>query len=498
MTFETQMLEDRRTARSLYDQSIIGKSDSYKGSQWAQYAPGMKSLYSYLEARQGAKYPFVSMVGLQQMLKEHFVGQVFTLADIEFFEAFFNLHVAGGVFHKEGWTAMYNKYGGRLPVEIKAVPEGTSVDVSNALITMQETDEEFAWLTNYLETLLVQVWYPITVATIAKANKDTLRRYLKATSDLTGDELEGTLSFMLHDFGFRGVSSVATAAIGDLAHLAHFRGSDTIAGPLAAYEFYGMDFINNPTLMPAYNIIASEHSTITSWGREREIDAYRNMLHRFPNNMVSVVSDSYDIYHATQHIWGGGLRDEVLKRKAANRLVIRPDSGDPRHVLPRLLDILWDKFPGHVNAKGYKVLFEGVRIIQGDGIDPDSLPLICEAVKAAGYSLENMVFGSGGGLLQKMDRDTQRFAFKASYTENQFAPDGMDVYKDPVTANRGKSTKASKRGKLKLIHSAVPGHFVTVSPHQFPDQDDLLRPVFRNGELLVDDTLTTIRERTLS
>ena len=252
-----------------------------------------------------------------------------------------------------------------------------------------------------MQTLLVQVWYPCTVATNSRAQKQIIARYLEETADNIN-----SLPFKLHDFGFRGSTSVESAAIGGCAHLVNFAGTDTIAGLMCARKFYHSE-------MAGYSIPAAEHSTITSWGKDHELDAMRNMLVQFPTRHVACVSDSYDIFNACENYWGKELKDLVEKREGT--LVVRPDSGDPPKMVVEVLDILGSKFGTVTNTKGYKQLPPYLRVIQGDGVNIETLEEILGAMKNAKWSAENVTFGSGGALLQVLDRDTQKCAFKCSY-----------------------------------------------------------------------------------
>jgi nicotinamide phosphoribosyltransferase len=235
---------------------------------------------------------------------------------------------------------------------------------------------------------------------------------------------------------------------------------------------------------PGFSIPAAEHSTITAWGRERELEAYTNMLRAYPDApLVAVVSDSYDIFHAVSELWGKRLRDAVMARRGA--VVIRPDSGKPDEVVLSVLRRLGAAFGVRMNAKGFKVLDDHVRVIQGDGIDYDTIRTILEAMALDGWSADNLTMGSGGGLLQKVDRDTQRFAFKCSAVriDNTWSP----VSKAPVT-DPGKNSKA---GRLKLVR--INGVHTTVA-EDTPGTDEMVE-VFRDGELLKEWTFDKVRER---
>jgi nicotinamide phosphoribosyltransferase len=434
--------------------NLLLLTDSYKHSHWKQYPPGTTKVYSYFESRGGFAEETV-FFGLQYFIKKYLTQGIWDF-NIDEAKEIVNAHMGPDTFNDAGWRSIRRKHAGRLPVVIKAVPEGTVSKTHSVLMTVENTDPEFPWLTNFLETLLVQVWYPMTVATLSRELKKVLRKY----RDLTSENPD--IDFSLHDFGFRGVSSVESAGLGGCGHLVNFKGTDTMEALVVAKTFYNDS-------MAGYSIPAAEHSTITSWGKDGEADAYRNMLAQYPSGLVAVVSDSYDIYNACANIWGKDLAGDVLGRSGT--LVVRPDSGYPPTVVRKVLETLWEKFGGHTNSKGFKVLDPHIRVIQGDGIDYASLPIILhEACFAAGFSTENLAFGSGGGLLQKVNRDTQKCAFKCSYVEVDGK--GRDVYKEPSTDPE----KNSKRGR-------------------FDDPSYGLQEVFRDGAMTRYQTLAQIRER---
>jgi len=463
--------------------NLLLNTDSYKVSHWLQYPPGTDATFFYVESR-GGLYDRTVFFGLQSILKQTLSRRV-THADIEQARELFAAH--GEPFNEAGWRDIVERLDGRLPLRIRTVPEGSVVPTHQALVTIESTDPHAFWLPSYVETLLLRLWYPVTVATISWHAKQTIRAYLERTSD----DPEGQLPFKLHDFGARGVSSTESAAIGGLSHLVNFMGTDTISGLLAARAWY-----HEP--MAAFSIPAAEHSTITAWGREREVDAYRNMLRQFarPGAIVAVVSDSYDIFRAVSEHWGRTLREEVIASGAT--VVIRPDSGDPVEVVHECLRRLDEAFGHVVNGKGFRVL-NHVRVIQGDGINPDSLRAILERATGAGYSADNLTFGMGGALLQRLDRDTQKFALKCSAAR----VDGrwIDVYKEPVTD----PGKTSKRGRMTLARHAETGEYRTVplpdgaasldASHAPEGFADALETVWENGELLRDWTLAQVRER---
>jgi nicotinamide phosphoribosyltransferase len=453
--------------------NLVLQTDSYKFTHWKQYPPGTEHVYSYLESR-GGMFPQTLFFGLQYYLLRYLCGSVVNEEDVREAQQFVDRHIAPGIFNFDGWMHVVRAHGGRLPVVIKAVPEGSLVDVQNVLMTIENTDPQCYWLTNYLETLLLKVWYPITVATLSQS----IRRVVLAALQRSGDPL--LIDFKLHDFGYRGVSSEETAGIGAAAHLINFKGTDTVAGVRVLQQFY------QSQEMEGFSIPAAEHSTITAWGRENEAQAYENMLTQFPEGLVAVVSDSYNVYEACEKLWGEVLREKVEHR--AGTLVVRPDSGKPREVVLKVLEILGAKFGYETNAKGYRVLNPKIRVIQGDGVNYWTIQDTLTAMNRAGWSADNITFGMGGALLQQLNRDTQQFAFKCSnVTVNG---EDRDVFKDPVEGR----DKASKRGRLALHHKN--GEWTTMRLRRgVEDADDRLKPVFQNGELLVNQSVAEVRRR---
>lgn len=453
-------------------ENFILLTDSYKDTHWLQHPPNTSHFFSFLESR-GGQFPTTTFYGLQYILMKYFSGPVVINDDIEEAEDFYGDHFGTKkYFNRAGWERIVNVYGGHLPLSIRAIPEGTTVPTRNALMTVVNTDDQLRWLTNHSETLLSQVWYPTTVCTLTREMKKIGLRYLRETGD------PSLIDYKLHDFGYRGSTSNESAGIGGSAHLVNFRGTDTQAAVRLLRQFYGEK-------MAGTSIPAAEHSTITSWGREHEVDAYDNMLTAFPSGLVAVVSDSYDIMAACRGLWGNRLKDKVLSRDGT--LVVRPDSGYPPEIVVKVLDILEETFGYTVNAKGYKVLNPKVRVIQGDGIDYEMIGAILKAMKLAGWSADNVAFGSGGGILQKVNRDTQKFAFKCC----SVCVNGIwrDVYKDPVT-DPGKRSKA---GLLKLVADAECG-FRTCREEDNDLPNELVE-VFRNGEMLKKYNLSDIRQR---
>ena len=451
--------------------NLILNTDSYKASHFLQYPPGTEEISSYIESRGGA-FPHTLFFGLQAFIKQYLLTPI-TYDDVGQAEEILTAH--GLPFNQAGWLRVVNVHGGHLPIEIVAVDEGEVIPTHNAVVQVRNTDRELPWITSYIETALLRaVWYPTTVATLSFEAKRIIRRYL----DLTCDDPAGQIPFKLHDFGARGVSSLESAMLGGMAHLVNFQGTDTVSAVLGARRFYGAS-------MAGFSIPAAEHSTITGWGREREADAYANMIGQFgrPGKLVAVVSDSYDVFNAVTELWGKTLKDQVLRSGAT--LVVRPDSGNPCEVVIEVARRLAEAFGAETNRRGYTVLNPCVRIIQGDGMDLTQIEAVLAAMEKAKLSAENVAFGMGGGLLQKVDRDTMKWAMKASAIKiNGF---WQDIYKDPVTDHG----KLSKKGRQALIRDAAGWRTVPVAEAK----GNRLTPVYRDGKLLRQTTFDAIRRR---
>lgn len=419
--------------------NIILMSDSYKFSHPWQYPKGTTYMHDYLESRGGTStnwlLPVTKFFGLQYYVKRYLTQKI-TVEMIDEAEEVLRLH--GVPFYREGWEKVVAKHDGYLPLKIRAVKEGTIVERRNVLMTVESTDPELYWIVSWAETLLMKVWYPTTVATLSYNIYLLMESFLEKTAD-TLDKLP----FMLHDFGYRGASSDESASIGGVANLSNFSGTDTV-GALV----YGRKYYN--TEMPGFSIPASEHSTVTSWGvgSENEKKAFRNMITQFGDRpMYSVVSDSWDFDNALD-TWGE-LEGEVKSHEGI--LIVRPDSGDAKYNILLALRKLEKYYGAEVNMKGYKVL-NHVRLLQGDGVDFDTIYDILKIMMENGYSADNIAFGMGGALLQgtktsSMNRDTHKFAIKCSAI--MLNGELRDVFKDPIT-DKGKT---SKKGRLDLIYN---------------------------------------------
>lgn len=461
-------------SQKLLTQNPLLMSDGYKYSHYLQLPPGTTKSYAYIESR-GGEFKETIFFNLQMFVKRYLMNPI-TMEDIDQAEKIISAY--GMTLNRAGFEGIVREFGGYWPVTIRAVPEGKRMPLSLPLVTI-ESAEGYAWVSAFIETQLLRaVWYGTTVATNSYESKKIIKHFLEETGTVEA------LPFMLWDFGARGVSSQESAEIGGAAHLVNFSGSDTMAGIMAVMDYYGA------TSLPSPGVPAMEHSTVTSWGKEHEEDAYRNMLNHFakPGAIVSIVSDSYDLFNAIK-IFGTGLKEQILASGAT--LVVRPDSGIPHEIVLQSVRHLERYFGATTNSKGYKVL-NNVKVLQGDGINHSSIHSILLSLKMAGYSADNIgTFGQGGKLLQALDRDTLKFAQKASSV--LVNGEWRDVFKDPITD----SGKRSKKGRVTTIEDSE-GHFKAITLNELPEYEDhgwfeVLKTVYENGKLVKEWTFDQIR-----
>lgn len=457
--------------------NFILDTDSYKLSHFLGYPQGATHVYSYAESR-GGVYDATVFTGLQKFVRELADVRV-TRADVAEAEYFAKAH--GEPFNTEGWMRIVYNHNGCIPVRIKAVAEGTVVPTRNVLVTVENTDPTMPWLTSYIETALLRaVWYPVTVATRVHEMKKRIKPYFDRTSD-TGD-----MGFAVLDFSARGVSSRETAEIGGMAHLLSFIGSDNIPAVVAARNVYNEQ-------MAAYSVAATEHSVMTGFGEANEFASFEYLIENMmpENGILSVVSDTWNIFRACEY-W---VQLAPKIRAKNGTLVVRPDSGDMREVFAKILPILTEGFGYTINSKGFKVL-KNVKVLQGDGINENTVVEPFKIAEELGISADSIMTGSGGGLMQaNIDRDTCKFAFKAS----NITIDGKDIgiAKNPITD----PGKQSKKGRLALVNSG--SLWNSVSPEDAMSVNgkynyDLLRLVYENGELFNVEDFATIRGRLAS
>jgi nicotinamide phosphoribosyltransferase len=449
-----KVVEKLVTKRVADTPSIILDADSYKMSHFAMYPENTNAMFSYIEAR--TKDDTIIPFGLQMWIKKNLLTPI-TLANINEAEDICKLH--GVPFNRGGWEYILDKYNGFLPIKIRGIPEGTPTPSQTPLVTVECTDPVVYWLASFIETSLQRgVWYPTSIA----SNDYKAYNGLKWIYDKDSDN-PVMLDFSLHSFGSRGVSSRETAEIGGLAHLIFFKGTDDVVALKAAREYYNCE-------MAGYSVVATEHSIQCSYGIDGQ-EAYLNrVLDVFGTNgrIVSVVMDGYDIYREVDLLCTEQFVNKV--KQSGCKFVVRPDSGDPFIVIPIILEKLAKAYGTTKNSKG-KLVLNNVGIIQGDGINATSLMLLSQKIHSLGYAPECVIYGSGGGLLQKVDRDTYSFAQKTSAI--RVGEEWIPTVKSPITD----SGKKSKGGRLDGEQ------FITY---------------YENGKLLVDESLDTIRARALS
>jgi len=438
--------------------NIVLNSDCYKNSTSWMWPDGTEYVSSYIEAR-GGIYPSVLFAGLQPFLREWLLHP-FTVDDVYAAE---DLHSSmGNPFSRENWMNLLNDHGGYLPVEIEAVPEGTVVPTRNVLVQVINTDPKYPWLIGFLETALQRaVWYPSTVATTSWIAKQHTRCFLEKTSDHPE-----TVRGFLHDYGNRGVSSWESAALGGIGHLINFDRSDTIPAVMGVRRWYN----GSP---PGCCTVFLEHALVGAEGPENEIASFRRLLES-PYNLAGLLTDTYDHDNAVKNIIGKELNAEI--RNFDGLVIARCDSGDPVKVPVDTVECLMESFGFETNSKGYRVLPPFIRVVQGDGLTLNTYVGLYAELEQRGLAADNVLCGMGGGLLQKVDRDSLYFGMKT----NAVCVNGewRDVFKAPT----GSQVKRSKRGRLALCK--VDGEYRTVRREEIPPEENLLVPVFRDGKLL--------------
>lgn len=398
---------------------------------------------------------------------------------------------------------------GYLPIEVKAISEGTMVPIKVPVLTIYNTHPDFYWLTNYLETILSNLlWKPMTSATIARQYRKVLTGWMEKTDPANA----WFIDWQGHDFSMRGMDSAEAVISSGLGHLTAFSGTDSLPAIHGARKYYGAEgFV-------AASVPATEHSVMCAGGKEDEVDTFRRLLETYPKGILSVVSDTWDLWKVcTEHVVT--LKEEILARDG--KLVIRPDSGDPVDILcgditiavenggietpasKGVIELLWDVFGGTVNEQGYKVLDPHIGAIYGDSITIDRANEICNRLEAKGFASTNVVLGIGSFTYQYNTRDTFGFAMKATYVEIKhpaesgspaFAIEGREIFKDPITDD---GTKKSATGLLCVEeHDGKIGLYDKVQ--WATEKTGLLQTIYMNGEFHNTTDLATIRQRVQS
>ena len=409
--------------------NLLADVDAYKNCHWKMYAKDVVRTYSYLTARKGPVYWF----GLRYYLMKYLTGKVVSLKKIKEAKQLIDNTIGKGVFNTEGWMNLLFKHNGRLPIEIRAAPELNLYESGRPLLTIENTDNEFPWLPSFIETLLVNLWYPTSVATQCCKLLNILNHYSEKTC------LKPIGNQLFSNSGMRSASCPEAGSLASAAHLLFFNNTTAPAGIRLLEKYYNRNFGNKAP-------IGVEHSVITSYGEDNELSSYISCLNTFPELPITIPIDSYNIYYVAEKYFGEDLKDKILNRFGP--VYVRPDSGNVIEVLQSITNILANKFGFTVNAKGYKVLNK-IRIIQGDGISFNSLPEILESIITNGFSLENYKFGSGGALVHSdVSRDLFGFAQKLSWVRLS-SGEKKDVCKNPITDPEKKSLAGRFEEKYK-------------------------------------------------
>lgn len=454
-----------------------------------QYPEDTTEVYSYLEARKPEHE--IIFFGLQYILKTY-LSQSITSNDVDEFLSVYK-RILGDVPEDVKAKVIALSKLGYWPVEIKAVPEGTVLPTQNILLSIRNTHPDFYWCVGFLESMLLKLWNPCTIATYSLKYRQLVERYAELTCDDNNH-----IPFQVHDFGYRGVSSEETASISGAAHLLNFYGSDTVLANWFISQYYTPD--NKDTII-SLSVPASEHSVMCSYGRNREWHAFDRMLELYPKGIVSIVSDTYDYWDIlTRYV--PFRRNEILNRDG--KTVLRPDSGDPIKVIcgdpdhpdslsPQALgslELLWQEFGGYYNSKGYRVLNPKVGLIYGDGMYYERFEQMLETMRKNGFATSNLVIGVGGILLQNHNRDEYGFALKATHIVRNGRP--IEIYKDPITDK----SKKSKKGFMRL-DKTITGQYITTDKLPI-DEGGYLEPVFRDGQVLRTYSIEQVRKNVFS
>lgn len=382
---------------------------------------------------------------------------------------------------------------GFLPLKIKALPEGTRVPVGVPVLTVVNTQPEFFWLTNYIESVIsCYLWKPITSATTAFEYK----RLLTDAAIKTGGSLDD-VAFQVHDFSFRGMSSLQDSMLSGAAHLTSFLGTDSVAAIDLIEDYY---FADAETMPIGLSVPATEHSVMCMGEKNHELKTFRRLINDiYPSGIVSIVSDTWDFWQVITSFMPQ-LKQEILNRDG--KVVIRPDSGDPVKIIcgdpeatpgsveyKGAIEALWEIFGGTITDQGYKQLDSHIGLIYGDSITLDRANTIMQRLCEKGFCSTNVVFGVGSFTYQYVTRDNFGFAMKA--TSGVVNGKRRDIFKDPKTDS---GIKKSAKGLLRV--SRENGRLV-LHDQQTPEQENQgeLQCVFLNGKIMRTVSLEDIRLR---
>jgi nicotinamide phosphoribosyltransferase len=479
--------------------------DGYKVGHKFQYPLGTSLVYSNFTPRKSRVEGVDEMIffGLQYFIKEYLINQ--------FNEQFFSR--PKGEVMAEYKRRIDNYLGkdsiaydhiealhdlGYLPLEIKALPEGALVPMKVPVLTMWNTKPEFFWLTNMLETIMSAIfWKPSTSATTAFQYLKTFTKYAQETvgTDMSFVPWQG------HDFSFRGMSGLEDSVMSSAAHLLAFTGTDTIPAIDFLEQYYNA---NCEKELIGGSVPATEHSVMCMGTQNDEIGTFKRLISEvYPSGIVSIVSDTWDFWQVITEFLPQ-LKPLVMAREG--KVVIRPDSGDPVKIIvgdadapinspayKGAIECLWEVFGGTITEKGYKLLDSHIGLIYGDSITPQRQTAILEGLKLKGFSSYNVVLGIGSFTYEYVTRDTFGFAMKATYGEVN--GEGRNIFKDPKTDD---GTKKSAKGLMQIYKNEQGKYALKDACTWEEEAQGELKTVFRDGKILVDWSLETIRQQVKS
>ncbi len=465
--------------------------DVYKMGHMEQYKPGTTEVYDVLVARSDKMYDRTVFFGLQWWLKTYLTRRLTPAMAEEFLENRKAILGSNSPEVERKIRALGEL--GYFPVEIKAVPEGTVMTVQNVLMTVRNTHPDFHWVPGFLESLIMKVWDAIASASCVFVYRQIVEEYYEKT---VTEEQMFLKEFACHDFGYRGCGSEQEAAITGAAFLMCFSGSDTVIAREFLIRNYGADR-NQPFIL---SVPASEHSIHCSFSGD-DLAYIDNMLRLYPAGIVSIVSDTRDVYDFIARI-APMRKDEILSRDG--KVVFRPDSGDPWKIIcgdpdapegslewKGVLRILADEFGYTVNKKGYKVLHAKIGLIYGDGMYIARYRRVLQTMMEMGFAASNLVIGIGG-IVRNHSRDSQGISLKATHVINNGVR--VDIQKDPVTDPGKKSPK----GLVSLSRDEA-GVYHTKNECTLEEEAaSLLEVAFRDGAVPKDQTHMEVRTRLLS
>lgn len=381
---------------------------------------------------------------------------------------------------------------GYLPIEIIALPEGTIVPVHVPMFGITNTHPNFAWLPQALESLIsAEMWHPMISATVGQTYREIVNKYYIETVD---DNIPKAGA--LGDFSFRGQECLQSAIKSSAGWALSFYNSATVPVIPFLEQMYNCDCTKETVVKGS---VSTEHSVMCSnysVDGDEETLIKRLLNEIYPNTSFSAVLDSYDYWNIVDNILPK-LKKDILNHNGC--FLIRGDSGDCIEVVTKTVFKLWDIFGGTINSKGYKVLDPHVKAIYGDSITVQRCEKIYQILKEKGFAANNVALGVGSfsmqaieedGVLKPFTRDTYGMAIKATYME--INGKSYPIFKNPKES----SFKKSQKGCVKVYKDEKDNlQYKDELTWKESQENNLLVPVFKDGKLLIEENLSTIRNR---